>query len=340
MEKFLEGLKEACESIIEIPSNFLQKLEKPENVRVFTYYVLFIISTYFSITLFLRFGSTWLEKALWGSVACAFEFIRFYVLSQAKTDWSMRKKSKEKTFKAIVKTGLYSGFAAVSVLASIGWLLTSSNLQSKEINVVDYKSSLIQKDISDINNEIGNLIILQAGMGTNRTARALVYSEKLSELRSNKTVLMAQMDSVKSEVSKDEVSSDNIFSQLGAFIHISGKTFFIILISFLMFLIEVYLFYATKEQKVTSPLAKEDTKRFLQYVDNLKDDTKKRLNTDATISGLTGISLSECKKYREILREDIRYKGVPAISMAKGTSSMNFTPDSVKHLVENYLNMR
>lgn len=327
-----------------------------QHFRRVAFIILFTISNFLTINLFIQFTENVFFKVIWGSLAFALEIIKAYLFLETKKKFkdTYTHKNPKKLGQAMNYMGavmmftIYFGLASVSAVASMGFTLTTiqeqsftASVQNATVDSVQFQVEQKLKDIDDINRQIESALTRQEGKGADWQSLSERGNEELSGLREEKDILTKEIEALyeRQAEAKEEsytIDSMDVFTLMGSKVDLSGADTMLYIMMVLIILLEVCLAMTAGEIKGdnTDMVERTRTNNLLRYIDSLLAIKGVRLKSDKRISSDTGIPLVECQRYREIL-QNIKHNGVPLITTVRGGSRANFSQREMHMIVVN-----
>ncbi|MCA1799875.1 MAG: hypothetical protein LC687_00135 [Actinobacteria bacterium] len=221
-------------------------------VKNVSFVVLSVISISLSVYLFIQFSSYPVESILFGLLAIAFEGSKLYALVDGHADWL------SKRFKpAIIKYGMYTLLALLSVVASYGFSLGA--LQRAELDPATsrtaYQEQALERQIQEIDGQISNFQDQQSRLGDGWVTAAQRLQESIDSLVERRTELYDDLYSLEQP---DFDLASNAFILIGRSVGISGELVMFVLLIILSFSIELCIIF-------TSPSIPHPTKKKYTY---------------------------------------------------------------------------
>jgi len=132
----------------------------------------------------------------------------------------------------------------------------------------------------------------------------------------------------------DEFVALDVFDRLGEvlFNGMAGDRVLLLLMLAMIIVLEVVLFITSDPMKRDISL-QESLKNIIQYIEALMDVNGVRLNSDETISKKTGLPISECKRYKNILLNE-KFRGQPLLTKGRGGSKTPFDKDNLIKIIK------
>lgn len=306
--------------------------------------ILFWVSMIFSVMLFAMFTSNPFYSVIWATFAVAVELTKAFLTKEVKTIY----KSKHPWILASFIT-LYLATALVSGVATYGAVkmtLEQQEVYSGKMEIssdnIQFNIDQIDKKIERINRSADSSIAEKEKMNNSddiyysgiskMTADTELAEKELADLLEERTVLT---NSLREEAKNTTNASKDVFELIGADIGLTGqKTLFYIFVV-LIVILEIALFATTDPFKHHSieTSAEEEYEVVLRYIEALeKENGSVILNSDDTISEVTGIPKKDCKRYRKLLKE-ITHRGK---SLLSDNNRMNWNSNTIMKVVRNY----
>ena len=291
--------------------------------RELAHIVLFLISLMFS----LQFSQNLANNTFMGIVlACLFgalELEKWYASKKVKAD--IRNK---KFISSIVWVSVLLVLVGLSAMASFSATRISIMSQSSSVSVsvdrselegltipgLEFRLEELDKNIEDINSTMDSIrsekekMASEEGVWIRTTERFETIlnenREKKEELLNNRDRIISQIEALhKLNGLENVIASDTIFKVMAEDFGVTDTFMLKLIMLTLIFILEISLFLVTAPLEEDTIVVKKDEKEiFTEYVTELFNiGGKKYLNSDNRISKVIGISVGECKKYRELL---------------------------------------
>lgn len=307
------------------------KFENFQLERKIAHILLFIVSVTFTLFLFIQFGTALHEKLLWGAVGISLEIIKLYIFMLSKKNFKERK-----VFAGGFKMLIYMSIAFVSMVASLGFALTTIQGQSFEAQFsnLNYDSKI--SELEFIESEIQTKIRQQSELPGDYVTASDRFTQQISELRTQREELLQEISALQEEVANRQTDTNDVFSLIGNTIGFDGQDTLYYLMLIMIIALELCLVLTAGEIEVKLDINASKATRIIEYVESMMDVTGARMKTNDKISTETGIPLNECQMYRDKLQE-MKYKGTPLIEARQGGTKANFTKDSILKIVKFYI---
>lgn len=321
---------------------------RESTVRYFrqtSHFILVGLSIALSVNLFMQFSDVPFIMGLFGLLAVAFELIKLYLLIVAKSNYVDKK-----FWKAFYEFVIYFLLAAISALASLGFVLVSiqqqtfTNVEARQSSQFRIEST--QQEIADLSLEINILTEGLSEFPANFVTARREQSNRIEELRNRRDYLRQELLSALDSRAEDDnirtqLTSEDMFSLLGQMVNISGYDTMYYMMLLLVILLEIAIALTTGEIiREFNPPKIEKTKireQLIAYIDSLFDRNSNRLKTDKNISDETGLPIEVCSRFRTIL-STLTYKGRGLIESTRGGTFANFSKENISKIVLFHLN--
>jgi hypothetical protein len=316
-----------------------------ENIyKKISHAIFFIISMFFTIAIFLQFSEILYKDILFVGLAVAIELLKNYLIKKLKT-----KESRKNIFSMIGFILTYLSTAIISGICSYGTIKITLEEQSFYSKNMNKNTEIIHDNLEVIDNVLLSLTesldasAIEKQKMANKEDPYYSGQNKISEEQSNSLNSVKEFIQMRSELATtlneenvEVVSSgEDVFTLIGGDFNISGeKTLFYIFIS-LIFILEGALLATTDgfSHKKDEEIAESEIDKALLYVNNLEKENSVVLNSDDKISNITGISKQECKRYRELLKNTLKWRGKYLIN---DHNRLNFNMATIKNVIKNY----
>ena len=305
-------------------------------IRTFAHVILMGLGTALNVNLFIQFSKYPAIQVLFGAMATAFELIKLYLFMLAK--FHFHEHGFKKIAAGLIEFVLYLGLAFVSMVASLGFTLTSIEQQSFTANIQNRNidRQVITQDINNIEKQIQSKLDQQAGLPADYITASDRFTQQIKELQAQRQDLLDKLNSLP----KDQITqTSDMFSLLGSMVNLSGKNTMFYMMLLLVILLEFTIAITAEDIKKEGPKLIEDKGTIYKYVNELFNTTTAKLNTDERISEATGISLDQCKKYKKLLTS-VTYKGTALINSGRGGSTANFNKENLLKILTYHMNVR
>lgn len=309
----------------------------------------------------------------WGIVWTSLKLVilRRYLIARSERK-SLEKVNRKGMSRGILLLTGYLLFAGVSYWATLGFVQLNILGQTKTSEVQTENTNIVSNDVESLNTKIkqGNKEI--EGWQAEKDARVKQYAQngaynavrdaafiKVQSETDTKIALkqkeiegwqneLNSKSTQKVEVSKQEtVALTTMFDALASTIpfnlvittegkkeyQITGLNVQFILGNLISLAVEVALWVTTAVPRRRETKIRESRMNFYIYVNSLFNVRGANLTPDRIISERTGISMLDCKRYRDILLNNTQ-DGVPLIRSVQGASSANFSREAVLNAVE------
>lgn len=292
-------------------------IQKILNKTEIIHSLLFIISTFLNISLFIQFSNNPLYQVFWVIFAIVIEMAKDKLFYQIKVTCFYIISIKD-LFRMLAPLALvfimYLGFAYVSLQASAGFTLVSLQEQSfiaQAENVVITSSTFeldqVEADIIVTQTQINTKLLQQDKINFDLSIRSVEFDNQIAGLKLEKQKLIDKRTKLVNDVSDDSketkfVASD-VFSLLGGELYnVSGDVVMKSMMYLLAILLELFLIYTIAGVEI-----KNINKRKLKiFFNNLLTTDKKYLRSIKEISSISKLSYKECVEYFKLL-ESTRY---------------------------------
>lgn len=309
---------------------------KERTVRIFklvAHFILVGLSIGLSVNLFIQFSDDTIIKLLFALMAVALETIKIYLLILAKYNFSdiVRKR-----VKAATEFTIYFGLAAISAVASLGFTLVSIQEQSFSATSQNYEEQLqvtaIEREIDAIDQQIDTKLRQQSELPFDYITASDRFTDQINELRDQRQELVADLNQLLQErETTREMVSEDMFTLLGDIVNLDGRDTMFYMMIFLVILLEISIALTTGDLRKEVQLT-QNKDQIVKYIEGLFDTNTNRLNSDDKVSKATGISLSECHRYKKIL-SSITWKGTSLITSGRGGTFASFTKENTIKIV-------
>lgn len=325
----------------------LVKTAEEKAYKKVSHIIFFWISMLFTISLFYQFSSEPYMKAVWVSFAVGLELLKTYLIRIIKTKFE-----KSKWYINVAMMFVYLVIAIISAICSYGKVKTSLAEQEFKANTNIVVMETASKNIDTING-LSQALILSAQSSAEEQVKMSSMKEayhsgqaKMSNQVDKTVEGVKELIALSSEIaektaeikdSKDSVAMD-VFTLIGEDFGTSGKKTLFWIFIVLIFMLEIAIFMTSDPFIYTNEdiLGEKEVDIALKYVDHLRKPNSLSLNSDKKISEDSGISESECKRYRVLLSEDLKWRNRFLIEKKNRTWKANFNSASIKKVVREY----
>lgn len=309
---------------------------REKTVRIFklvSHFILVGLSMGLSINLFIQFSDATLIKVLFALMATSLELIKLYLLILSKYNFSdiVRKR-----FKAIIEFTIYFSLAAISAVASLGFTLVSIQEQSFQATSQNYEQEFqvtsIEREIDSIDQQIDSKLRQQSELPFDYITASERLTDQIEDLRTQRKELVTELDQIlqQRDTTRETVSQD-MFTLLGEIVNLNGRDTMFYMMIFLVILLEISIALTSGDLKKEVQLT-QNKDQIVKYIEGLFDTNTNRLNSDDKVSRATGISLSECHRYKKIL-SNITWKGSSLITSGRGGTFATFSKENTIKIV-------
>ena len=226
------------------------KIKLSNMLKYTAHIILLIVSTVFTVTLFIQFSNHFYEKILWGMAGFALELIKLYIFMLAKKNFREGKKA---MFMFSIEMITYLGLAFVSMIASMGFVLNTIQQQALEAVDTNLGRETLINDINVIDAEIANIIEQQKNLPPHYVTSSIRLSVRLQELKLEKQKLVDAVDNTKEN---RKVVAKDVFTLLGEQYNKSGKDTLFLIMVILIFTLEICLVLTSGDLKESLTLVK------------------------------------------------------------------------------------
>lgn len=295
--------------------------------------VLFGLSAFLSVNLFLQLGNNIYESVVFGLIAFVFEIIKLYLFILAKSD--LKKKEFKSMLVGSIKLTIYIILAIASIAASLGFVLNVIENQNFVATTKNYEKQALVQEMNAIDFQIQNKLLQQADVATNKSQYITGtdrLSEQIKELQNEKKKIIEKINSMDMTLEQESSSS---FELIGRAINADGqKVRFWILLG-IVFVLEITLILTASNVDEGTGLRKLQY-NLIAYVEALLDidKGKVRVNNHDYISRKTGFTKEQCNEYKNILKE-LEYKGNKLFEIRKGAGMVpKFSKDNIVKIIK------
>lgn len=291
--------------------------------REISHLILFLISLMFSLQFSQNLANNTFMGIVLGCLFGALEFEKWYASKKVKSDVKNKKHLSTIAWGAVllILVGLsaMASFSAtrVSIMSqssSVSVSVDREELEGLTISGLEYRLEELDKNIADINSTMDSIhaekekMASEDGVWITTTER---FEKILNENRDKKEDLLNTRDKILSQIQalnkieglENVIASDSIFKVMAEDFGVTDVFMLKMVMLTLIFILEISLFLVTDPLEEDSVVVKRDEREiFTEYVNELYNNGgKKYLVSDNKIASKIGISVGQCKKYRELL---------------------------------------
>jgi hypothetical protein len=300
-----------------------------------------------------------------GIVALGLDLYSQYNIASIKAYWKIaedetKRKQKPGFFdwfnsfrvQAIVNALMYSIYAVVIIMATVGFAMSETQISDKSTDVYNTKKDGIIENIATYKFNIESLKEdRQNTTNKNEKSDIDLQINKNLKLKIFNENLLTNYSEVKQTLQKGvyenlaiAIKAKGVDANKIKMLMYMGLSIFIIFILIMTSWWQVSVREEAEQpeetpqeedngHKIDSEEGKQIIKTrlndMLLYVDNIKDDRLKRLHADSVISQLTKLTLSDCQDFRKTLLL-VTKSGIPVMGSKNGTSWINYTKEEIK----------
>lgn len=293
--------------------------------------ILMFLCIALSINLFIQFSHDLLIKLLFALFASALEVVKIWTLMKAKFHFS--EKLLKKILIGVAHFTIYLGLAVVSILASLGFTLSSIQQQSFIISTHNIERDALNNDLFAIEKQIQSKLDQQANLPYDYITASDRFTQQIKDLQDQRQQIIDKINALPDNT--QAIKSSDMFTLLGEPLGISGKSVMFYMMLLLVILLEFTIAITSEDIKRTKeklPQLVDEREDLYRYIEELFNTSSAILNTDNRISEATGLSVKSCKKFRSIL-SDLTYKGTPLIVSGRDATKANFSKENTIKIV-------